>query len=420
MTRDASAVGAGPDSGRPSRPDGIGATIGWWLLSVAVAVLHNGLWATPNLGFISLIAENPGTNPFPPSLAGDYLLTSISMPTLAALTAQSEPHEVARLHLVVLLVGWASVVALAHRNHGARAARSLTVVLAAAPVVTVSMQWLGQPDPLTAMCGIAIVLVRRLRWVVPLGVLAGLTHPEQALFMALAAGLLRTALPGRAEATDPRRPRAYLDAAVALGSVVVGRMATEIWFRLNDITILNPRSGYLDYGLASFWSHHTREPVALLWSLWGPLWLLAAWLVLRRMVPGARDAGRSVPARAVGLAAAVAAVALVPTFVTLDATRVYAVVTAPLLGFSALWIARLLPRPEWLRVAAVLLAVTAVVPGVMSTGSSSTRGDLDTSEMLSFLRDGTVPREFRSADGEVLVTEWLIAPFDIVTDDPGG
>jgi len=114
----------------------------WWIASVSVALAHNGLWATPNLGFMAHIARNPGTNPFPESLPGDYLLSGLSMPSLAVALGQTDPHQVARLHLIVLVVTWAGVVALARHRYDFFAARNLTVLLAAAPVVTVSMQWL--------------------------------------------------------------------------------------------------------------------------------------------------------------------------------------------------------------------------------------------------------------------------------------
>ncbi|MCB1270455.1 MAG: hypothetical protein KDB31_03465 [Microthrixaceae bacterium] len=402
-------------------------TAGWWIVSVAVALLHNGLWATPNLGFMSLIAGNPGSNPFPESLPGDYLLTSIAMPTLAALLGQTAAHEVARLHLVVLLVGWAAVVALAQHTRGHRVARLLTVVLAAAPIVTVSMQWLGQPDPLTAMCGVAIVLVRR-RWsVVVLAVLAALAHPEQALFMVTGACVLRTVLPpaehelaGSEPLPDLLGLRGFSEVLYGLAGVLLGRLGTQVWFWINGIVVVTPRSSFLDSGIATFWDHHARSPLLLLWSLWGPLWLFWAFAGFRlRSV--LRDPGRAGPARRAAIVGtAVAAAALVPVFVTLDETRVYAVVTAGLLAFGAVWVAEITGPRVSVRAAALLLAVTAVLPGVMATGSSSSRADIDTAEMARFLLDGTVPREYREPDGDDLVTEWLIAPFDIVTQDPGG
>lgn len=413
-------------------------TWAWWAVSVLAAVLHNGLWATPNLGFMAHIAQNPGTNPFPVSLPGDYLLTSISMPSLAALLSQTEPHEVARLHLLVLVATWAGVIGLARHRFGHPVARNLTVLLAASPVVTVSMQWLGQPDPLTAMCGVAMVLVRRRRSVAALGVLAGLTHPEQAVFMAAIAGAVRALLPldagdrqAAAQANDiSTEPSAAVGAApvlsdaassiaTAVGGVLVGRLLTQGWFWISEIRINVPRSAYIDSGIGTFWDHHIQTPGALIWSLWGPVWLVILAVTVLGM---SRRGGSGLSPRARQAAwglSVLAVVALVPVFFTLDETRVYAVLTAPILAAAAVWLARVSPAVLVARGAAALLVITAVIPGTMATGSSASRGDLDTPAMLAFLWNGSVPARYQDPAEGPLITEWLIEPFDIVVDDPG-
>ena len=101
----------------------------------------------------------------------------------------------------MLLVATAAVTALAKRRIGYRAARNLTVLVAVSPAMTVSMQWLGQPDPLTMALGMGMVLVRRRETAFALAVIAGLTHPEQAIFMALVAAGVRPML----ERTTGRR-----------------------------------------------------------------------------------------------------------------------------------------------------------------------------------------------------------------------
>lgn len=400
----------------------------WWVTSVLVALVHNGLWATPNLGFMAHIAQNPGTNPFPESLPGDYLLSGLSMPSLASILGQTEPHQVARLHLIVLLFSWAGVVGLALHRFGYRVARNLTVLLAAAPVVTVSMQWLGQPDPLTAMCGLAMVLVRR-RWaVLAFGVLAGLTHPEQAIFMALTAGVVRALLPS--ELSGPQVPApavterqrltsTALSVTAAVGGVLLGRFVTQLWFWVTDITINVPRSEYIDSGIATFWDHHTQQPAVLVWSLWGPLWLAVFAVVVLRLSDRSGAEGTVGARRAAWGMSVLALAALVPVFLTLDETRVYAVLTAPLLAGAAVWLPRIVPEALAVRGAAGLLVVTAVIPGTMATGTSSSRGDLDTPAMVRFLANGSVPGDYQDPEEGPLITEWLLDPFDIVLDDPG-
>ncbi len=399
-----------------------------------VALFHNGLWATPNLAFLSLIAENPGTNPFHGALTGDYLLTDVSMTGLAAALGQTSPHEVARLHLVVLVVCWAAVVALARHRFGYGTARNLTVLLAAAPVVTVSMQWLGQPDPLTAMAGMAMVLVRP-RWAVAvLGVLVGLTHPEQGVFMAATAATVRCFLPdgettrpdagtSEAEARPVHRAAVVLvELAVGVSAVAAGRLLTQIWFWVNDMVIATPRTAYLRYGAGSFWHHHSQAPGALLWSLWGPLWFVVAGLAavgISGRSTGSHEAGRPGNDRHLPLVLGVLALlAVIPMLITLDETRVYAVITAPLLVGAGLAITHgpftgALRERVVVRASVALLVVTAMLPGVMVTGTPSWRQPLETPDMARFLVDGRMP-----LDAGDNLTGWLLSPYDFVIPEP--
>ncbi|MCP4436180.1 MAG: hypothetical protein GY812_11905 [Actinomycetia bacterium] len=384
----------------------------WWLGSLVVALLHNGLWATPNLAFVSLIAQRPGENPFSETIAGDYLLSDLSMTTAARVLGQADPHEVARLHLVVLVLGWAAVTALARLRFGHASARNLTVLLAASPLVTVSMQWLGQPDPVTGLCGIAMVLVRR-RWaVIALGLLAGLTHPEQALFMAGVAGMVRWALPD----SEGSPGAAAIDVGSAAGGVAIGWGLGQAWFRLNDIEILTPRTDFLDYGLSGFAEHHTQHLLGLTWTLWGPLWLVIVavatlWFIGRR---GPAQPNRG--GRAWLVMAAMAVAAMVPVAITLDETRVYAVITAPLLAGGAVWIAAMWPGAMLRRASVGLLVLTAILPGGFATGVTSWRPQLDTADMAAFLVHGTVPEGSGAQQSEL--TAWLLSPFDFVIPEP--
>jgi hypothetical protein len=404
---------------------------GWWLAGVVVAVVHNGLWATPNLAFMSLVADRPGVNPFGQAANADYLLTDVALPTLSRLLGQTEPYAYARLHLVVLFVAWAVVTVLAARRWGYRTARALTVLVAVSPAVTVSLQWLGQPDPLTFTLGLLLVVVRP-RWaVVVVGVLAGLTHPEQAVFMALVAAGVRSvvadpppdhvsATPVRADAGsdaeaahgDPPTvapPWMALVRATALaalctvGGVLIGRAITEVYFRVEGIVLLRPRSQYLQLGADAFFHHHTQQPLALLYTLWGPLWLVVVAVAVLRVLRRGRDP-RSARSWAVLGLLAIAGIA--PVLVTLDETRVYAVVTAPLLAGAAVLLARErppLPR-RWAPAAAgILLVLTAVVPGGFATGVTSWRGQLPQDQMRLFLRTGKHPGD---------LTTWLLSPFD--------
>ncbi|MFZ4669802.1 MAG: hypothetical protein ACOYML_10915 [Microthrixaceae bacterium] len=392
-----------PDAAGGASPRELLGLTAWWVASVLVAVAHNGLWATPNLESFSIAADRFGTSPFASATTnpGDYILTDVSLTGLAHVLAQTTPHAFARMHLVLMVLGWGGLVLLTWRRWGPAVARTLTVLLAVSPIVTVSMQWLGQPDPFTAGCGIAMVLVRR-RWaVLTLGVLAGLTHPEQAVVMVIAAAAVVAALPE----SEGRGRTFVLTALAAVGGVLLGRAITELWFRLNDITIQRPRTAYLELGASTFAEHHAQQPLGLLWTLWGPLWLvlagLAAVAVARRRDPATRQL------RTLWIAVGVIAVAaLVPVAVTLDETRVYAVITAPLLVALAVAATQLLDRRALLAASVATLLVGVVVPGGFATGVTSWRSQLDTATMATFLVSGDQP------DGSPALTFWLLSPFD--------
>lgn len=390
--------------------------LGWWCAGVVVAVLHNGLWATPNLEAMSQVARHLGSNPFSGPNAPDYVMTDVLVPVVSRIVGQSGAAAYARLHLVVLVVLWAVVAVVARSRFGYRSARNLVVLLAVSPLVTVSMQWLGQPDPLTATLGILMVLLRP-RWaVLVVAVLAGLTHPEQAVFMAAVAAVVRAVLvddvavavdaaaPASGSSLRTRWRPVGLDLAASVGGVLLGRLVTEVYFRVAGIELGRPRTAYLDFGIGRFVDHHLQQPLGLLWTLWGPLWLVVAGVICVRVLRRGVDPGS---ARRWAVLATAAVLALVPVLVTLDETRVYAVITAPLLvGVAVLLDRERPPLPDRLVAgfAVGLLGLSLVVPGGFATGVTSWRGQLDTPAMVEFLRDGTRP------PGDL--TLWLLSPFD--------
>jgi len=385
----------------------------WWAAGIVAALLHAGLWATPNLEtFASAAAAFPGA----PSVAGgpgDYVLATLSTIGLGHLTGWTDSHEFARLHLLLVVTVTAGLVALAWRRGGLVLARGLAVVLAASPLVSVSLQWLGQPDIVTGGSALAAVLVRRHRWIVALGLVAGWTHPEQALLAFAGVVLIRWAWPepdrSEAEAAGGRRQLA-LDATAAIGSVLLAAVTARIWLAVADVTISRSRVEFLELGLPAFAEHHAAEPAALVWNLLGALWLLVAALgaaaAWTRWRPGGGRLALS------GLA--VAAAALVPTFLTLDETRVFAVLTAPVLAAIAWFVARLPERfGPW--AAAVTLVVSAAIPAGFSTGTSVWRHRLDSSAMATFLVDGSRPEEAPA------LSLWLLAPLEVrIPTLPGG
>jgi hypothetical protein len=385
---------------------GAAATAGWALAGAAVAFVHDRWWGSPNLAFMVAISRNLGHNPFHGGLNGDYLLTDLLPPVLARVTHQTDAHQYARLHLILLAIGLAIAVVLAARRFGHRVAGTLSVVLAMSPAVTVSLMWLGQPDPLTLSFGLIITLVRR-PWIAALvAVLAGLTHPEQAIVMSVAAGVARAAL-AEERPRGPALARSAIEVVWVAGGVVVGRLITEVYLRVNDIVITNPRTSYLDLGFSGFLRSHREAPGALVYALWGPLWIVFVGVIVIRLVQRRSRADHDVN-HAWWVVAAIALVALVPTFVTLDETRVYAMITAPALVLIAVLVPCELDRfgPRVLPwTGAVTLVTLLFVPGVFTAGMAAWSFDVHTAQFGRFLWDGRHPGD---------LTQWLFSPFHFV------
>lgn len=386
----------------------------WGLVALVVALVRNGVWGTPNLPFFSTIADRWGSNPFPKGLDGDYLLTNHLGPTLARALGQTSPHEYARLHLIGLVVGLALVIAAAHRRLGYRPALVLLWLVAASPALSVCMEWLGQPDVWTFTLALALPLCRRHVTAFALALLLGLSHPEQGL---VAAGVA-TAVVGISD----RRVRTVASwGGALLGGVAAGRLITQVYLWVNDIDVTRPRTAYLCLGLGGFLDHHLSSPVALLYSLWGPLWAVVAYLTWRWW-KGRGDASSATPLSSWPWVMAVAAAGLVPVIVTLDETRVYAMTTAPLLVVIASTLAQVSPigsigdssrpspRSTPRNARRTLTGVVAVVslaatPGMFNAGDDYWAPALRPTEFARFLSNGTVP------GGPAHTGQWLLSPF---------
>ena len=394
--------------------------LGWGLVALAVAWWHNRWWASPNLEAFSLIARHLGADPFTGAGESDYLLSNLALPVLARMTGTTAPHRYAALHLVVLVVGLGVCVGLAQHRHGYRTARTLLAFVAVSPGVTVVMQWLGQPDALTFPLAIATVLVRRRVTFVGLAVLLGLNHPEQAVLIVAVAAVVRVLL-GRSErpaASTPARP-VWLEGAIELGlgwaGVLVGRAVTELYLRLADIGTGQVRSDYLSLGREVLVEHHGRAPLALVYLLWGPMWLVLVAIVVRLVLR--RRSGDPAPTagRDWAVLGGLALVALLPVAITLDETRVYAMLTAPVLAAAAVLSTRELRAVSVTlqRVgAAVLLVFTLVVPGGFTAGAAAWSHEIPEGEFRHFLVTGEHP------GGELFL--WLLSPFHFVFPDLDG
>ena len=383
---------------------------GWGVAALAVALVHNRLWATPNLAFFTAISKNLGHNPFGHGFDGDYLLTNLTGPTLARVLGQTDPHQYARLHLALLLVGMVAVVVGAFRRFGYSVARLLCVLIAASPALTVTMEWLGQPDAITLPLALGVVIARRRTVAFALAVLVGLTHAEQGVIIALVATAVRLVVDDDLDA-NPIRHRVSIELAALLGGVIVGRGITELYLRLNDIVITTPRTSFLDLGVSGFVDHHLKSHGVIVYALWGPLWIGIAVAAVRFVRSGASWAPEL--RRDWTLLGTAALADVVPMLITLDETRVYSLTTAPLLVGAAVLSRRTLDQTDTARLTGItgtsaavavgtLAVALAVAPGLFTAGETYLSYDLHPREFARFLVDGRHPGD---------LTQWLLGPF---------
>ncbi|MEZ5320773.1 MAG: hypothetical protein R2698_01585 [Microthrixaceae bacterium] len=415
------------------------ALVGWSVACLVVAVVRNRLWATPNLALFVEAARHLGSPERLGSTSGAYVLTNWSGEAFARLVGATTPNRYVLVHLGLAVAGLAVGVRLTIRRFGTALAAALAGVLAASPAVTVVFTWLGQPDALTLPLGLGVTIARGRVAAVMCAVALGATHGEQGVFLVLVAAAVRLAiepfrLAGAAEGTvDPSlgpagdepvavrgvRPvpgpsthrwsaRYAVEAVTLLAGVLVGRLAVEGYLRLAGLRNSAGRTHFLDIGVGEFLRQHGRSGVWLPLALWGVLWpaiLAAATVVVRRR---ATMGGDVVLLARVLCASAVAAV--VPMLITLDETRVYAMVTSPLLVGGAVLAVAVVDRlgigvrPT---VAAVTVVLVLVVPGVFTAGGVHRSTSLPPREFARFLLDGTVP------GGADRLTPWLLGPFDV-------
>lgn len=359
------------------------------LVAVVVAFIRNHAWATPNITFFSSLAKNWGSNTN--GVSGGYLLTNWLPTTVAHFTGQTEGYQIVRLHLLVWMIAVIAIVIWATRRYGARAGWMVALIVALAPSSTTTLEWLGQPDSYTTLMAVALVLCHS-RWAAVCWAIAlGMTHPEQGIVIALTASLGWAVL----QPVFPTFRQVLSRVGINAIGVMVGRACTELYLRVNDLQITKSRWQLIGRTWRHLLDHHLLAPGWALYALFGPLWLLLAVHVWRATRSGSLDRHRW---ELLGLGCLVAFGA---TAITLDHTRVFGMITLPLLVAAAIRMS--MELEVRLRVVVATALIGACIPGVFTAGKQYWATDLPLDEFIPFVRDGTVP-----GDDPTL---WAIKPF---------
>jgi hypothetical protein len=293
-----------------------------WLLAAGlllVSILTNGIWHTPDIAdFVAMAHEFPRA----PFLGGgDYILGSPLGPAIAGTLGLRTTLPYVLFHLGVVLAAFAGLVVVVRMRFGDLAARAATVALFCSPLSNLLLTWLGQPDAFTFAFATALVVLDWPPLLLLAGVGLGLSGFEQGLFVAAGAVAVRW-IDERRRTTRP----AITSAAIVVG-LLAGKVLLEAYHRRYGIHPQSRLDFVLMVGFARWFGEFFGNFPTWLFSIFNALWVFLAAVYLRHR--------RSLRVPALLLVALVA-----PVFVTLDQTRVYALVSWPVVLWAVLWATR--------------------------------------------------------------------------------
>lgn len=304
----------------------------WILAAVAItipAILY-GIHGTYGVDVLAHIAPDP-MRPFYPE---HYLMGSpLGFWLQWALRITSTPAYVA-MHLVMLIAAVVGSTLMLRRYWSDTAARYGLMAWVCSPLSAIETTALGQPDASTLFATAAII-AGPTGWCLVGGVLLGFNHFEQGVFIVAFVLVLRWHVAGRWERSG-FATLAGMAAGKALLEWYHHAAGVEIDGRLEmarDLVAWDSVSGFSDVALAATWSVYGTIWVAVIWAVRQEAW---RFLVLTF-------------------------VALPPVIVTLDTTRVWALLTWPVVLALCYWVTQR-DSVQVRRVALCLVLLACVIP----------------------------------------------------------
>lgn len=318
-----------------------------WLLTGAamiIATIWFGYTFTPNEVVWRYIASDPFTQLV--HGPGEYLYGSPIGPLVAhALGVGVDPYAFRAVQTLVLIASIVGTAYLVRTWAGDVAGRLFVVAWFCSPLANVHVTWIGQPDPIT-MAAATFVTVGPTWACIAGGMLLGFNHFEQGVFIVAAALILRQFV----------RRDGFRFGLCAGAGLAAGRALLAVYHNASNITVTTGRIDYFaDLGFGDYFRAWGPNLPALIFSVHGVLWV-AVVAMLRNIQPRPRNAVIVVQ---VGL--------LAPVLLTLDVTRVYALITWPIVMVCVMWAASQ-PETQIRRWAVLLAGTSLVVPRVIVAG----------------------------------------------------
>lgn len=290
-------------------------------IALGIAAIMDGVFVTPNIEDWLAVAQSPFSTPDFSNPLNSYIMSSPLPAVFAGLLGADRHWAVfGAFHLLLLVtVVWLTMRAASHVHPDAD--RLVLAVFIAAPISTVTLTWLGQPDPLVIGLGSALVFLRRPIPLALVGILLGLSSFEQGAFIVLSVGLVAAPLLGAV----------WWRHTLASGiGILVGRAAFTLYHAAFDIEQATTRYDWIrENGLTA----PIRSAISwwpfLLFSLFSAAWILVgSWFWI------GRDLGA--PLKRV---AAAFLVAFLVAMLAYDQTRVFSIISWPILLAMACWTA---------------------------------------------------------------------------------
>jgi hypothetical protein len=278
------------------------------LLIVAYALVRCGFGAYPGTGIMLDITHRlPSIEPLAP-LAQTFQYSPIG-PLLAFLVRAESRSAYLALHAVVLLGGSMWMAWLIARRWSPSVAMFVAVTFVVSQAGLVALAWVGSYDVYSLLLGSMVVVTSSDRVAAAAGFLAAFAVFEQvAISLALLTVVMHVV-------GDARRNRFLAGVAGA----VAGRLVLTLVLHSNDVT--HDRRRWLEeFGLEHFLEQFGDAVPLLLLTAFGGAWVI--------VVACLRVGAATWRARGVWIAAL--ALPLVPTAITEDQSRVYAIVTWPI------------------------------------------------------------------------------------------
>ena len=313
--------------------------------AVGCAMAVRGVWMTPNIAdWLAMAREPLGTPAVPPT--NTYIMSSpLPAVTAGLLGFAHNEWTFATFHLIVLLGSLVLTMrAVSRRAPGAE--WLLLAVFISSPISTVTFTWLGQPDAYVVGLGAALVFLRRPPAVLAVAALLALTSFEQGVYVVASVGLVAAPLLGA---------RRWIHAPAAAAGLLIGRVLLTGYQTAFGIDQETSRWEWLsDHGIwQAIQSQLGWWPVTVV-SMFSVTWIFVVWWF--RTAVDIPLAG--------GVAVAFAA-ALVPMTLSYDHSRVFAIITWPMLVAMVVWAGEHVDPSGVRRVVRLVLPVGIIVPAVL-------------------------------------------------------